>query len=41
VQFKKLQNDLEGRQNVAALTQIVGELQRDEVRRIRLGLKIA
>jgi c-di-GMP-binding flagellar brake protein YcgR len=36
--FKKLQNDLEGRKIMAELTRIVGELQRDELRRIRLGL---
>jgi c-di-GMP-binding flagellar brake protein YcgR len=41
VQFKKLENDLEGRQNLAVLTQIVGDLQREEVRRMRLGMKIA
>jgi hypothetical protein len=38
IQFKKLENDLEGRQILAALTKIVGELQREEVRRMRLGL---
>ena len=38
VQFKKLENDLEGRQNLAHLTRIVGELQREEVRRHRLGV---
>jgi c-di-GMP-binding flagellar brake protein YcgR len=38
VQFKKLENDLAGRQAAASLTRIVGELQRDEVRRTRLGL---
>src|SRR5581483_10033609 len=31
IQFKKLENDLEGRQNLACLTRIVGELQREEV----------
>jgi c-di-GMP-binding flagellar brake protein YcgR len=41
IQFKKLENDLEGRQNLAALTRIVGELQREEVRRTRLGIKVA
>jgi len=41
VQFKKLENNLEGRQNLASLTRIVGELQRDEVRRTRLGIKVA
>ena len=38
VQFKKLQSDMDGRQIIAQLTRIVGELQRDEVRRMRLGL---
>jgi hypothetical protein len=36
--FKKLESDLEGRQKLGALTRIVGELQREEVRRMRLGL---
>lgn len=36
VQFRKLEDDLEGRQNLASLTQLVGLLQRDEVRRHRL-----
>jgi c-di-GMP-binding flagellar brake protein YcgR len=40
IQFKKMENNLEGRQNLAALTRIVGELHRDEVRRTRLGIKI-
>lgn len=38
VQFKALQNDIEGRQAIARLTRIVGELQREEVRRHRLGV---
>ena len=38
VQFKKLDKDLDGRQKLAALTRIVGELQRQEVRRLRLGM---
>jgi hypothetical protein len=38
VQFKALENDLDGRQILAQLTRIVGELQREEVRRLRLGL---
>jgi c-di-GMP-binding flagellar brake protein YcgR len=37
VQFQALQDDLDGRQILAQLTRIVGELQRDEVRRFRLG----
>lgn len=39
VQFKKLEDDIQGRQTLAHLTRIVGELQREEVRRHRLGLK--
>lgn len=38
IEFKKLENDLAGRQAMAALTRIVGEFQREEVRRCRLGL---
>jgi c-di-GMP-binding flagellar brake protein YcgR len=38
VQFKALENNLDGRQILAQLTRIVGELQREEVRRLRLGL---
>ena len=38
VQFKALENNLDGRQTLALLTRIVGELQREEVRRFRLGL---
>ena len=41
IQFKKLEDDLEGRQKLAALTGIVGKLQRDEVRRTRLGIQAA
>ncbi len=41
VQFKKLEHDLEGRQTLASLTKIVGELQREEVRRMRLGISAA
>ncbi len=41
IQFKKLENDLEGRQILASLTGIVGELHREEVRRNRLGIKAA
>ncbi len=39
--FKPLDHDIEGRQTLAALTRIVGQLQRDEARRHRLGIKIA
>ena len=35
VQFKKLEKDLEGRQILAKLTDIVGFLQREEVKRLR------
>jgi c-di-GMP-binding flagellar brake protein YcgR len=38
IQFKALDNSLEGRQKSAQLTKIVGELQREEVRRARLGI---
>lgn len=38
IQFKKLENDMEGRRILAQLTRIVGELQREETRRARLGL---
>jgi hypothetical protein len=38
IQFKALENNLDGRQLLAQLTRIVGELQREEVRRLRLGL---
>lgn len=38
VQFKKHEDDLDGRQALAALTQIVGQLQRTEIRRKRIEL---
>lgn len=38
IQFKTLEDDLEGRQAADKLAKIVGHLQRDEVRRHRLGL---
>ena len=38
VQFKKLENNLEGRQTLASINAIIGELQRDEVKRTRLGV---
>jgi hypothetical protein len=38
VQFKKLEDDLDGRQTLSRLTSIVGELHREEVRRVRLGV---
>lgn len=37
IQFKALEKNLAGRQTLAHLTKIVGELQRAEVRRMRLG----
>jgi len=36
--FKILEADLEGRQKLSALTRIIGEMHREEVRRTRLGL---
>jgi hypothetical protein len=38
VQFEKLKDDLDGRQTLAALTYIVGQLQRTEIRRKRLAM---
>jgi c-di-GMP-binding flagellar brake protein YcgR len=38
IQFKKLEEDLEGRQTLARLTAIVGQMHREEVRRIRIGM---
>jgi c-di-GMP-binding flagellar brake protein YcgR len=38
IQFKTLESDLEGRQKLASLTRVVGEMQREEVRRFRLGM---
>ena len=38
IQFKALESNHVGRQLLAQLTRIVGELQREEVRRLRLGL---
>jgi c-di-GMP-binding flagellar brake protein YcgR len=37
VQFKKLEHDIEGRQTLTELTHIVGQLQRDEIRRHRFA----
>ena len=37
IQFKKLENDIAGRQAMAALTRIVGQFQLEEVRRTRLA----
>jgi PilZ domain-containing protein len=38
IQFKKMEENLEGRQTMAQLVRIVGELQRAELRMIKLGL---
>ncbi|HEX4123955.1 MAG TPA: hypothetical protein VHY37_04450, partial [Tepidisphaeraceae bacterium] len=38
IQFKALQDDLEGRKHLSRLNGILGELQRDEIRRFRMGL---
>jgi len=38
VQFKNLEDDLQGRQTLAMWTNIVGQLHREEIRRMRLGL---
>jgi hypothetical protein len=38
IRFKLMQDDLEGRQTMATLTRIIGELQREELRRLRIGL---
>jgi c-di-GMP-binding flagellar brake protein YcgR len=38
IQFAKLQDGIEGRQTQSQLTRIVGELQREEIRRYRLGM---
>jgi c-di-GMP-binding flagellar brake protein YcgR len=38
IQYNALENNLEGRKILSQLTRIVGELQRDEVRRTRAGL---
>jgi c-di-GMP-binding flagellar brake protein YcgR len=38
VQFSKLGSDLEGRRSLATLTRIIGEMQREEARRARLGM---
>jgi hypothetical protein len=38
IQFKKLEDDLEGRQMLSALTRMVGQFQREEMRRTKLGL---
>src|SRR5258706_166313 len=40
IQFKKLEDEIEGRQTRAALTQIIGQLQRDEIRRARMAKEV-
>jgi c-di-GMP-binding flagellar brake protein YcgR len=37
--FKEMEKDIEGRRMLTQLTRITGELQREEMRRTRLGLK--
>lgn len=39
IQFANLSTDIKGRQILATLTKLVGELQREELRRQRLGLR--
>lgn len=41
VAFKKLESNLDGRKALALLTRLVGDFQRDEIRRHRLGLREA
>jgi c-di-GMP-binding flagellar brake protein YcgR len=38
VSFKEMEKDIEGRRKLAQLTRITGEMQRDEMRRTRLGI---
>jgi c-di-GMP-binding flagellar brake protein YcgR len=38
VQFNKLEDNLEGRQTLASINAIIGELQRDEVKRTRMSV---
>jgi c-di-GMP-binding flagellar brake protein YcgR len=38
IQFKKLEDNIEGRQTMALLVRLVGELQREELRSVRMGL---
>jgi c-di-GMP-binding flagellar brake protein YcgR len=38
IQFKNLQEDIEGRKLLTQLTRVIGELQREELRRMRAGL---
>jgi c-di-GMP-binding flagellar brake protein YcgR len=41
IQFKSLDKDIDGRQLLATLTRIVGELTRAELRRLRIGVPAA
>ena len=41
IQFKKMERDLEGRKSLTLLSRLVGELQREEIRRQRLGMTLA
>jgi hypothetical protein len=38
IHFRRLEGDFEGRKKLARLIRVVGQLQREEVRRVRLGL---
>lgn len=38
VQFKKLEDDLDGRHILSRLTTLAGELRRAEIRRLRMGI---
>jgi len=38
IQFKEMASDIEGRQKLTQLTRIIGEMQREEVRKARLGV---
>jgi c-di-GMP-binding flagellar brake protein YcgR len=41
IQFTKMENNFEGRQTLSELTKLVGELQQEEMRRMRLGVNSA
>ena len=41
IKFKPLDKDMEGRQALATLTRIIGELQRAELRQHRMGIAAA
>jgi c-di-GMP-binding flagellar brake protein YcgR len=40
IQFKDMSNDIEGRQKASQLTRMLGDMQREEVRRARLGVNV-